>query len=242
LASELPGRLGELLDHFPGSENGAMSRHFAPQARCFEVQSSNQEFFETFAEAGRIGLVGGSSWLDRLIQRNARRVLSGLRRSRWSHAFLFQGKRSDGEHWVIESDLETGWKHNRLGVQENRIDKFFNSQECQYLAVLDLGLQAEEVQRVLSSALELVARRATYSLMEVIGTAMALRRGGGRNRRNRLAKPESMYCSGFVQYVFSQAGLELVPEVHPSLGTPEDLARSPKIAKVYWRRPLEENS
>ena len=241
MATDLPGRLGDLLDHFRGDDEGAMCRHFAPQARCYEVQTNNREFFESLAEPGRIGLVGGSSWLDRLIQRNARRVLRGLRRSLWSHAFLLQGKRPDGYHWIIESDLETGWKHNRLGVQENRIDKFFNAKECQYLAILDLGLTSDETQRVLSCALQLVAKRATYSLMEVIGTAVALRRGGGRNRRNRLAKPESMYCSGFVQYVFSQAGLDLVPEVHPSLGTPEDLARSPKIAKVYWRRPLEES-
>ncbi len=33
------------------------------------------------------------------------------------HAFLFQGARHDGHHWVIESDLQINRKHIKLGVQ-----------------------------------------------------------------------------------------------------------------------------
>ncbi len=43
-----------------------------------------------------------------------------------SHAFLFEGLRPDGCHWVIESGLQIHRKHIQLSVQENRIEKYFD--------------------------------------------------------------------------------------------------------------------
>src|SRR5262249_36212892 len=87
---------------------------------------SNQEFLETYPHPGRIGLSGGVTLIDRAIARAERHVDETGRWSHWSHSFLFQGRRHDGHHWVIESDLQVNRKHIRLGVQENRIAKFFD--------------------------------------------------------------------------------------------------------------------
>lgn len=215
----------------------------APAARKFlehyEDKASNQEFIERYALAGRVGLVSGASLIDQVIQKATGKVSTRQRRGEWSHAWVFQGRRRDGHHWIVESDLDAGLKHQRLGVQENRVTKFFSEAECPRLAILDFGLSAQQVEQVLTECLELVANQATYSLMEILGTALALQTGRSRNRKNLLAKKSSMYCSGLVQHVFAKAGIDLIPNVHSSLGTPEELARSPVIRQAYWlRRPV----
>src|ERR1044071_5985811 len=87
---------------------------------------SNREFFEQHAHPGRIGIVGGTSLIDRLINRGQRHQIEDRKWSAWSHVFLFQGRRADGHHWLIESDLQVHRKHIQLGVQENRISKYFD--------------------------------------------------------------------------------------------------------------------
>jgi len=206
------------------------------QCECEEVEASNEDFLETYAIPGRVGLVGGSSWVDKVIQTATRKVASKSLGSRWSHAWIFQGRRKDGHHWVIESDLDAGSRHRRLGVQENRISKFFDEKEFPHLAVLDFGLAQDQVSRVLFEALELVANQATYSFLEILGTALAVNTGTNRRRPNLLGKDRSMYCSAFVQYVFDKAGLDLIPGVHPSMGTPEELASSPRLQRIYLLR------
>lgn len=202
----------------------------------YEDKLSNQEFIERYALAGRVGLVCGASLIDQVIQSATGKVSRTQRKGDWSHAWVFQGRRRDGHHWIVESDLDAGLKHQRLGVQENRVTKFYSQSECPRLAILDFGLTAEQVEVVLSECLELVANQATYSLMEILGTALALQTGRSRNRKNLLAKKSSMYCSGLVQHVFAKAGVDLIPNVHSSLGTPEELARSPLIRQAYWLR------
>lgn len=228
----LPGRMQEFIDHFdPSREVGSLAT--ATPTKVVEVEASNQVFLEDYAAPGRVGLVGGSSLIDSLIQIATRKLMPGKARGRWSHAWIFQGRRRDGHNWIIESDLETGIKHNRMGVQENRIAKFFDPEACPALAVLDFGLSESEVDRVIAHALDLVACQATYSLLEVLGTALALQAGTTRQKRNLLGKRRSMYCSAMVQYVFYKAEIDLVPGVHPSHSTPEDLARSPRIQTLY---------
>ena len=79
----------------------------------------------------------------------------------------------------------------------------------------------------------MVALHAVYSLRELLGTAFALRHPSFRSRRNRLARKKSMYCSGFVQYAFTRAGIELAPDIHASHGTPEDISRTPVPHATY---------
>src|SRR5580765_7102409 len=87
---------------------------------------SNREFLERYAQPGRIGLSGGVTLIDKMIARAERHVDPGGAWGLWSHAFLFQGTRHDNQHWVIESDLQFHRKHIQLGVQENRVAKYYD--------------------------------------------------------------------------------------------------------------------
>ena len=198
---------------------------------------TNQQFLERYAAAGRIGLSGGPTLVDKAICRAERHLDEGKEWGSWSHAFLFQGPRRDGHHWLIESDLQIHHKHIQLGVQENRISKYFNEGLYSTLAVLDFGLADAQVSSLLSCALELVAERARYSLRELLGTLIALKHPQLRGRDNVLARERSMYCSAFVQHLFQKMGLELAPGVHRKNSTPEDIWRTtmPHVRYVLKR-------
>ncbi|MCX6950631.1 MAG: hypothetical protein NTV51_00345, partial [Verrucomicrobia bacterium] len=171
---------------------------------------SNAEFLERHAAPGRIGLYGGPDLINRLIGRAQRHLDEERTWSQWSHVFLFQGRRHDGHHWVIESDLDIHRKHIRLGVQENRVTKYHDDKVFTALAVIDLGLTPQQTEQILAGALELVAARTRYSLREIAGTAWALRHAEWRPRENRLARDQAFYCSAFVRHVFARAGVDLV--------------------------------
>jgi hypothetical protein len=200
---------------------------------------SNREFFRQYARPGCIGLVGGTTLIEKVIRRVERHLDADKQPSLWSHALIFEGRRFDDHHWVIESDLDLHRKHIRLGVQENRVDKYFDADLYPTLAVLDFQLTAEQTAAVLREALRLVARHSTYSLRELIGTAVALRNPWFRGRKNLLARRRSMYCSAFVQYVFQKAGIDLVPGIHPSHNSPEDISRTlvPHTTYLLQREP-----
>ena len=187
---------------------------------------SNREFLETYAHPGRVGLSGGITLIDKAIARAERHIDAERKWSLWSHAFLFQGRRHDGHHWVIESDLQVNRKHIRLGVQENRIAKYFDEELYTTLAVLDFHLPGEQATVLLREGLELVANRARYSLRELVGTLIALRHPELRTKENVLAREQSLYCSAFVTHLFRKADIELTPGTHEKNTTPEDISRT----------------
>lgn len=194
---------------------------------------SNCEFLERYAQTGRIGLSTGSTLPDRIICHAQRRLDDQQRPGSWSHAFLFQGARLDGHHWIIESDLQFHRRHIQLGVQENRLSKYHNEKLYTMLAILDFGLSAEHVTVLLREGLELVASRVRYSLRELVGTLVALHHPELRGRQNLLARERSMYCSAFVQHLFRQAGIELAPGVDGKNTTPDDISRTPVPHTMY---------
>ncbi len=198
---------------------------------------SNREFLHTYAAPGRIGLAGGADVVSRLIKRLQRGLDEERQSSLWSHAFLFQGTRHDGHHWVFESDLEVHRKNIRLGVQENRIEKFCIEKNYPVLAVLDFGLGDGEVGAMMRESLEMVAGRTRYSLRELMGTLIALRRPAMRARPNPLARPQSLFCSAFVTHVLRKAGIDPVPGLDVKHAAPEDLFRSPRIANIWLLQP-----
>src|SRR5438552_1977177 len=197
---------------------------------------SNSEFLEARARAGRVGLSGGITLIDRAIARAERHVDDEGRWGLWSHSFLFQGRRPDGHHWVIESDLQINRRHLRLGVQENRITKYFDEDLYTTLAVLDFGLSENQVATLVREGLELVASRARYSLRELVGTLIALRHPQLRGQGNVLAREKSIFCSAFVQHLFRQAGIDLAPGVDEKNTTPEDISRAPVPHTTYLLR------
>lgn len=194
---------------------------------------SNEEFLCRYAKAGRIGLSSGQTLIDRAICRAERHVNAGEQWGSWSHACLFQGIRADGHHWVIESDLQVHQKHIQLGVQENRVSKYFDESYYSNLAIMDFGLSEAQVTDVLVQALDLVSNHAKYSLRELFGTLIALRLPPLRSRNNLLARESSLYCSAFVQHLFRKVGLDLMPGIDIKNTTPEDIARSP-LPHTTW--------
>jgi hypothetical protein len=135
--------------------------------------------------------------------------------------------RPDGHHWVIESDLQIERRHIRLGVQENRISKYFDDLSYTRLAVLDFGLTDSQVQLLVHEGLELVASRTRYSIRELIGTLIALRLPDLRAQDNILAREKSMYCSAFVRRLFRRTGIDLAPGIDEKHTTPEDISQTP---------------
>jgi hypothetical protein len=199
---------------------------------------SNREFLELHARPGRIGLSGGITFIDKAICRAERHLDERAQWGAWSHAFLFQGQRLDGHHWVIESDLQIHRKHIQLGVQENRVSKYHDEKLYTCLAVLDFGLAEPQVACLLREGLELVANRARYSLRELFGTFVALHRPELRSRQNLLARESSMYCSALVQHLFRKTGFDLAPGVDLKNTTPEDIARTaiPHVTYLLQRQ------
>src|SRR5256714_12256002 len=154
---------------------------------------SNQEFLQRYAGPGRLGLSGGVTLIDKAICRAQRHLSDDEDWGWWSHAFIFQGERADGHHWVIESDLQLHHKHIQFGAQENRISKYFDEKLYTSLAVLDFGLSEAQSATLVKEGLELVANRTLYSLRELVGTLIALRHSELRSKNNLLARQSSMY-------------------------------------------------
>ena len=187
---------------------------------------SNEVFLKLHARPGRIGLSGGLTLVDKAICRAERHLDPQERWGLWSHAFIFQGTRPDGHHWVIESDLQVHHKHIQLGVQENRVAKYYDEKLYTNLAILDFGLNEAHIAALLREGLEHVATRAKYSVRELFGTLLALRRQELRSRANVMARESSMYCSAFVQHLFRKLSIELAPGIDSKNTTPEDIWRS----------------
>jgi hypothetical protein len=196
----------------------AIRRHRADSAQ------PNSDFLHAHAAPARIGLAGGSALIDRGIRKAQRLLVDDAAGSAWSHAFLFGERRSDGHWWVLESDLDLRSKQIRLGVQENRLAKYFDAAEWPNLAVLDFGLDDAAGRRVLGAALDLLANATRYSLREIVGTLFALARPTLRERENLLARENSLYCSAFVQHCYAAAGLQFGNRLSLKNTTPHDIA------------------
>ena len=141
------------------------------------------------AEVVRVRRVArGSSRLaehlvDRGIARAERHATPDGAWSRWTHAFVFGERRSDGPLWIIESDMQVLRGHVQFGVQENRTTKYHDEKLYSSLAVLDFQLPPESVNRVVAEGLELVSGRTRYSLREILGTSLRRgKRAGGSQR------------------------------------------------------------
>lgn len=194
---------------------------------------SNREFLERYAAPGHVGLCGGAAPVDVLIRRAQRHLDAARQWSDWSHAFVFEGVRADGRHWVMESDLQFHRRNVQLGAQENRLEKYGDETLFPTLAVLDFGLNPTQIAAVIQEGLDLVASRERYSLRELVGTLIALRKPELRAQENVLAKKRSVFCSAFVQRLFHRAAIDLAPGVSGKNTTPEDLARSPVPHVTY---------
>jgi hypothetical protein len=195
----------------------------APVVNAVEGMS-NAEFLARYAGPGRVGLCGGADLINRVIRNLQYHVTEDGERSPWSHAFLCSGERVDGKHWVLESDLDLRHKQIRLGVQENRIDRYHDEETFPNLAILDFGLDEAQTRAVLTSGLDLLSGLSHYSLRELVGTLLAMRHTSLRRRRNLLESEGALYCSAMVQHCYTAVGIEFVPGVDRKNVTPHDIA------------------
>jgi hypothetical protein len=187
---------------------------------------SNQELIETHAKPGMIGLAGGSALIDRAIRKVQRKISDTRSASHWSHAFIFSEKRVDGHQWVLESDLEIHHKQIRLGVQENRSQKYWSAEAYPNLAILDFGLSPENARTVLTAAMDLLSGLSRYSIRELMGTLLAIQKPTLRTRENLMAREGALYCSAFVQHCYLAANLDFAPGVDTKNTTPEDISNT----------------
>jgi hypothetical protein len=72
-----------------------------------------------------------------------------------------------------------------------------------------------------------------YSLRELAGTFIALRRPELRGRENLLARERSAYCSAFVRQLLCKVGIDLAPGIGDKNTTPEDISRTP-APHITW--------
>ena len=197
------------------------------------VDLRNQELFTSYAKPGVVGLAGGAHFIDRTIRKVQRHWRGDAPRSLYSHAFICSGVRADGQHWLLESDLEIRHKQIRLGVQENRAAKYFSATDYPNLALLDFNLNFEQTVAVMTSALDLLAGSATYSLRELLGTLIALQRPTLRSRDNLLSREGAVFCSAMVQHCFQAIAMEFASGVSVKNTTPEDIAATTTAHQRY---------
>ncbi len=193
----------------------------------------NQELFAAYAKPGVVGLAGGAHFIDRTIRKVQRHWRGDAPQSLYSHAFICSGLRADGQHWLLESDLELRHKQIRLGVQENRAAKYFSAADYPNVALLDFNLSAVQTTAVMTSALDLLAGAATYSLRELLGTLIALQRPSLRSRANLLSREGAVFCSAMVQHCFKPIDIEFASGVSVKNTTPEDIAATTAAHQRY---------
>jgi len=183
---------------------------------------TNEEFFEKFASPGAVGLVGGSALIDKGIKKAQKKITKNKQQSAFSHAFIIGEKRIDGKWWVIESDLEIHTKQVRLGVQENRLDKYYDDKMFPNLAILDFKLPVKACKAILTEGLDLVAARSKYSLREIFGVLLSFTKEERKNE-NVFSQKNSFICSSLVQHCYNKAGICFDSEVSLKHITPEDI-------------------
>jgi hypothetical protein len=194
---------------------------------------SNEDFFNTHAAAGLVGLIGGAGAIDKAIRTIQRGIFKTPDGGLWSHAFIFSEKRADDFWWVLESDLDYGIKTMRLGVQENRVQKYYDEKLFPNVAILDFGLTMPQTKQLLSKGLNLLADGTRYSIREVLGTFISVKHTKLRKRENILAQDKSFYCSAFVQHCYDTVPIRFQDAVSTKNITPYDIANTSYNHKLY---------
>ena len=178
-----------------------MSQTSSEDDEAYPGALGNAAFIEKYAGPGRIGLCGGRDFINKLIRKAQAPLTSDGHRSLWSHAFVFSERRVDGQWWVIESDLDLRYRQIRLGVQENRVERYYDAEAFPNIAILDFGLDQEQIRKIQIAGLDLLSGLSSYSISELVGTLMAMHSRRLRRRSNLLAKEGALYCSALVQQI-----------------------------------------
>ncbi len=201
-----------------------------------ELNPKLLDFFKTHYKPGIIGIVGSKLTIGMAIREAQKAITVDGEASLWSHAFIFgdmrldrrgQGRTKSKSPYIFESDLKVDMFKPQLrnGAQENWIGKHCR-ERVENAAVIDLGLTDDQRDDVLSIALQLVDEQVLYPIQELLGTWWAIITKK-EWRENPVDDPHAMYCSAFVRYCYSEAGVDFIgPGVSISNTTPEHIAQA----------------
>ena len=184
----------------------------------------NREFLEMFARPGRVGLACEVS-IPVGASRRAATLPSGAPGNVWTHAFVFEGRRLDAQHWVMETDFRKDRPGVSLGLQESRLVKYFDEGLYHSLAVLDLRITDDQMALLLREGLEWVAGRARFSPRTLWGDAALSRRVEARGLGRYPGRERSVLCSAFFRYLFAKAGMDLAPALRAHFDVLADITR-----------------
>ena len=84
----------------------------------------------------------------------------------------------------------------------------------------------QDLTSLVGEALGEVANRERYSIREIFGALLGLRKEELRERENPLARERSVFCSAFVRRLYASVGLDLAPGIADKHTTPEDIFRT----------------
>jgi hypothetical protein len=194
------------------------------------------EFFAAHYKTGIIGIVGTKGTIGMAIREAQRAVTTDGKASLWSHCFILGELRFDRRGaggtrskspYIFESDLQVNLFKPQLrnGAQENWIGKWCR-EEVENAAVIDFGFSEDQKNDILATALQLVDEQVLYPIHEIIGTwwAIIMKK---QWLANPVDDPQSMYCSSFVRYCYTEARRDFLgPEISVSNTTPEDIAQA----------------
>lgn len=192
---------------------------------------TNEEFFNAYSKNAAVGLVGGTHFIDNSIKKFQRKITPDKKPSFFSHAFIISEKRIDDKWWIIESDLEFHRKQVKIGVQENRIDKYFDEKLFPNVALLNFNLSPEATKALITEGLNLVAERGKYSLREILGVLLSFTKEN-RDSENLLAQENSFFCSALVQHCYKAANVSFNEKVSLKHLTPEDIFNTSHIHSI----------
>jgi hypothetical protein len=196
---------------------------------------STEEFWARYAKKGAVGLVGGTLWIHQAICKAQALITADRKPSLWAHAFIFTGKRPDGQEWIAESDIVVEPLRIRIvnGAQENRIDKYYGTKKALHCAVLDFELNNQDVDKVVKKALDMVSQKILYPVSGLFGTFFAYLLGT-ENSRNLWNSPNALYCSAFVQQAYLAAGIDLAAKVATTNTAPDHIWQTRALHKTYF--------
>jgi hypothetical protein len=203
-----------------------------------------QEFFQRHYAPGRIGLIGSTEPLYRLIREGQRNMTVDGSPSMFNHAFLMGRQRPDGRDdgsiYVFESDIQlsiTDWEL-RNGVMESRLAKLCRD-DLDHAAVLGLDLTEEEVERLLQHALRLAydENRLRYPVVGLLGTLVASLTDRLK-QKNIFDNDHAVQCATFVRVCYQHIGRDFIARgSHLTNTSPEEIWRSQLFtARYLWNR------
>lgn len=191
------------------------------------------KFFLDHYAPGRIGLIGSTEPLYRLIREGQRNMTPDGNPSMFNHAFLMGRQRPDGRDdgsiYIFESDIQLSiseWEL-RNGVMESRLAKLCRD-DLEHAAVLGLDLSEEEVERLLQVALRLAydEKRLRYPVVGLLGTLVASLTDRLK-QKNIFDSDHAVQCATFVRVCYQNIGRDFIRQgSHMTNTSPEEIWQS----------------